>query len=562
MRASMLVDVHCPHEHASIALNQLINLMRSVQVQFFLQSRKRHVATISVATLQKQLRELEVGTEVSNPCAYFISQLHCITDICGMQGRASVSRTTIRDIVTHFGRTELPELVAAQQEVIRQRSGTKIALDYTFKVASSLAGLLGKKMQQFTASVLTATVEAGYVVAAVLVPNDGQEWDCAVLRALYGADPRDSPYHAEVHARVSLGGRLAHFPMDICTDHVARNVNLWENVADDVVGACLSGGIAVKVPRGVRCESMPFMRSASLRCHVRATGKHACAPWACALSQSQYWMNALAITTQLGAELVPVLRPGDFRFPCVSQSITDTVELTAADLDDFDLGRIVINSQDHWHLLERIRKRLDKKHPDLLRFKARLSQIVARGSCQYNPPFAARTPKELQAEASKEAAIMQREMLGLIEEFRWTTSAASKEERLDAKLRSVGAALIQRHPDAMQPARQVQRGPATAPAAMRASGAPADSGSQGAGLEPPQSAMFQPRSLGSANRFETVSSQEVCRHAPMVHVPHCRYIRSVLLCQAGAPCRKRTGELECAHVCAGGAESGLRWQQS
>ena len=225
-----------------------------VQVHTFMATRTSKAAdTMAVGNFRAQLSALATGAAES--CAYFVNQLAHVADAMAMQGRGGASRETVRAIFLHFGHNHLPHLVFEQQKVIRSQSGAKISIDNSYKSGSSLAGLHGSKMQQFTASVQTITCERGYVLSTALVPNDSQEWEIEALRALYGVEPSDEPWHHQLHAIVSLGGPLAKFPRDLCTDYVSRNCHLWDYVADDIIEACLAGGVRIDIPVGMRAHS-------------------------------------------------------------------------------------------------------------------------------------------------------------------------------------------------------------------------------------------------------------------------------------------------------------------
>lgn len=219
-----------------------------MQVKDFVASRAKHATTIQLNIFVASLHEL--AASAAPECSGFILQLQHIAGVVGIQGRGSACRDTVREIVIHFGNHFLPALTKQQQELIRASRGTALALDNSYKAASSLAGLVHSKLQQHHASLLTVTCEDGFLLAALLVPNDGQEWHCEALRALYGAAPSAGAWNVQLHAIASLGGPLRKFPRDICTDYVARDVNLWDRVHLDVVHSCLELDIPIYIPAG------------------------------------------------------------------------------------------------------------------------------------------------------------------------------------------------------------------------------------------------------------------------------------------------------------------------
>ena len=225
-------------------------LAMCLQVLAFVESRNAGATTVPLSGLVKDLAKLADGASPS--CFLFVTQLAHVADAMSLQGRGSACRYTVAAIMLHFGEHYLPQLVRDQQQLIRSTRGAKLGLDNTYRSGASLAGLLHRKMQQFKASVQTVTAEHGLILATVLVPNDGQEWERATLCALHGVEPADAPWHAELHAIVSLGGPLAVFPRDICTDYVARNINLWASVADQIVEACLARDMEILIPAGAR----------------------------------------------------------------------------------------------------------------------------------------------------------------------------------------------------------------------------------------------------------------------------------------------------------------------
>lgn len=188
-----------------------------------------------------------------------------------------------------------------------------------------------------------------------------------------------------------------------------------------------------------------------------------------------------------------------FRFPVIGANITNVRQLTHADLDTLDLRRLVIMSQDHWHFIDRSKKLVSKSSPDHHSFSADLSRIVSAGSCRYNPPFAATTPAALQTEALTVALHIRHSLLELIPKYSQQQSRQTAEERMDASVRMLGAALLEEE-GASRPAGPLPRGPDTAPAALR---------EYGLSRVHQDVEVFRNRSLASANAFESISADIV-----------------------------------------------------
>ena len=471
-----------------------------MQVQQFIRSRERDATTMHVSALVKELEKLADGA--ASACAYYVRELRHITAVVGMQGSGSATRQAVRDIIIHYGATILPGLCADQQALIRGLRGAKLALDNTYAMAASLAGLHFGKLEQFHASVLTVICEDGFLLLAILVPNDGQEWQCAALRALYGAPPADKPWHATFHAIASLGGPLAKFPRDICTDHLWRDAHLWSNVGLEVVIACLDRDVEILIPSGASAQ---FCTHLSFACH-QWQGDNGDSCWTSSWATSPACnMHVYHKTNeaQLYADDWPDGEDG-FCFPVLGKHIENLRPMTREDVDTIDISRLSIVSQDHWHLINRIMKLISKKSPDFALFKADLSKIVAVGSCKDNDPFSATTPAALHVEALSAAQGMRAGLQDLVIKFRWQQCATTVEERRDCAARRIGAGLVQqRAPPATQQA-AVERGPDTAPAAIRQFGLPRNDG--GAGDDD----MFRPRSLAACGNFESVDADEVC----------------------------------------------------
>lgn len=208
----------------------------------------------------------------------------------------------------------------------------------------------------------------------------------------------------------------------------------------------------------------------------------------------------------------------------MGEGIKNLRQLALDDIDTLDVTRLTIVSQDHWHLLQRFLKLANKKSPDFPAFKAESSRIVSAGSCRYNAPFSAATPAALHDEALHVASTMRTQLSGLIAKYRWQATRESREERLDCDVRSLGAALVHKNAVPGGPARAVQRGPDTAPAAVRQHGLPI-------GLQDDEEDIFRQRSLPVCNMFETVSA-DVVRSAPsFAHMSfHDAFLESVNAC--------------------------------
>lgn len=219
---------------------------------------------MSACKADADLEQLQISAGVTATCKSFIGELkHIFTTLGVVRGRPSISRKVTRLIFYHFAKFELPILVEAQQRHIRKRCGQKIAVDNTYHAGRSLVGaaadartVTGKrKMTPFSASVLTVSVENGFIVATVIVPNDGQEHAVAAIEALYGGPPREGLLHEMIHAIVRPGGHLHNFPKVICTDFVSRDLNLWQRAAHRVVQGCVEHGVDIRIPTGANLLS-------------------------------------------------------------------------------------------------------------------------------------------------------------------------------------------------------------------------------------------------------------------------------------------------------------------
>ena len=178
--------------------------------------------------------------------------------------------------------------------------------------------------------------------------------------------------------------------------------------------------------------------------------------------------------------------------------------MTWDDLDSKDISQLVIISQDHWHMINRITKLMNKKAPDLKLIESDLSGIVAVGSCKDREPFSATTPAALHVEAMSAAQGMRAGLLSLIDKYRWQQTPATVEERRDCAARRIGAGLVQQRATSAARPSVLERGPDTAPSAIRQFGLPQDGG--GADADD----MFRPRALAACSNFESVSADEVC----------------------------------------------------
>lgn len=178
-------------------------------------------------------------------------------------------------------------------------------------------------------------------------------------------------------------------------------------------------------------------------------------------------------------------------------------QLTADDLETIDITRLVIVSQDHWHLLNRMWALIPKNALDLKAFKAASSKAVAVASCRFNEPYSAATPILLQQQACHDARVLQQNLLALVGSFRWQLTKNTAEERFDNIVRTVGAANVRR---AAGGTSNVERGPETAPAAIRQHGIPeAAHAPDGGNMD----SLFRKRTLAACNAYETVSSDVV-----------------------------------------------------
>ena len=479
-----------------------------MQFQNFLRSRVAKQETVSITTIRRQLKELAERADASPDCSLFISQVAQATAICNSQGRASVSRKTVTLIVRHFGNSELVGLLDAQQREIRSTSGKKIALDNTFKSASSLAAWdpVTQKLWPHRASLLTVAVEEGFVVGAVLVPNDGQEWDRAALLALSGAPPQEGPYHQDVDALLRIGGPLGKFFADVCTDNSMRNKNVLERVAASCAQAQLQRGVSIMYPIGA-----PAYQSAENPQHaLRST-----------------WLDCISVTPVWCADPMPAAHLSDFRFGFSSVDPSRMQPLTLAvleDLPDSDIARLATVSQDVWHMCNRMERLADRNHPDMPAFKAGVRAAMARCACKSDvyERITGSSPEDVQRKGVREARILQSELLALIDRFRYQIAAASKEQKLSAIVHSVGARVLAEDMPQLQgtapgagadaAAAAALAGPAAAPevapAPAQTTDLPQPPIPQPASATPAATTadpVFQPRSLPAAARCETIS---------------------------------------------------------
>jgi hypothetical protein len=166
-------------------------------------------------------------------------------------GHSSISWDTVKEIVLHYHRSELKPRCMLQRQQIMQEfvCGMSIGLDFTYKGTASLTAAddaahtssRRRKCASFAASIATATVEHGFVLAAVISPSDSHVVPAAILCGLHDAklpeDLEDDEYAQRVVRDVALPGRLHHFPVCIATDHVVKDKNLWKRVCRSIVGA-------------------------------------------------------------------------------------------------------------------------------------------------------------------------------------------------------------------------------------------------------------------------------------------------------------------------------------
>lgn len=99
-----------------------------------------------------------------------LCQAHFLT---AGQGSTSISRKAVKKIVLHYYREVFKPRYMLQRKQILNISGRSIGLDFTYKGTTSLTGAddaytssQRRKCASFGASLATATVEHGFVVAA------------------------------------------------------------------------------------------------------------------------------------------------------------------------------------------------------------------------------------------------------------------------------------------------------------------------------------------------------------------------------------------------------------
>jgi hypothetical protein len=154
-------------------------------------------------------------------------------------------------------------LMREQQKYLRERTGTRIGIDHSYKSVASLTAAVegaltrtgARKTGSYHASVATVTAEGGYALAAIVAPNDSHDLVTAIMCGLLGAKlPReleDLPYLRLVVSDIAASGTLGHFPVAIFTDDSNKDVNLWKRLHKDVLQAWQSRGQKIYSPWGV-----------------------------------------------------------------------------------------------------------------------------------------------------------------------------------------------------------------------------------------------------------------------------------------------------------------------
>jgi hypothetical protein len=144
----------------------------------------------------------------------------------------SISLHTVKEIVLLYYRSQLKPRCMLQRQRIMQEfvCGMSIGLDFTYKGTASLTAaddaahpsLHRRRCASFGASIATATVDYGFVLAAVISPNDYHVVPAAILCCLHHAelpdDLADDAYAQRALQHVALPGHLHHFGVRIATD--------------------------------------------------------------------------------------------------------------------------------------------------------------------------------------------------------------------------------------------------------------------------------------------------------------------------------------------------------
>ena len=246
----------------------LLTIKQLLQVGAFLAQRARSKGKPSSGTERLQLANVRktlqqaLREKHANAAAVFLQGLLGILDACAVvSGRASPSRKTVRAILVHFARHELPKLVLAQQRLVRRLFGGILSLDGTFSVASSLVGAdhsalskSGKpKAKSYSAVCLTICVEHGLAVAAPIVPDEQQIWSQVALLGLAHAQLHEHASRGErlIYNITAFGGPLRMFPRLLISDNIGKDINLWSRVARAYVIGCLEHDVPIMIPEGV-----------------------------------------------------------------------------------------------------------------------------------------------------------------------------------------------------------------------------------------------------------------------------------------------------------------------
>ena len=235
---------------------------------------KTGVSEITAARqLQKELQQLANRCSDGSPALDFIQQ--CKGAPYGLrncQGRPGISRKVVRMVFVDFAEAVLPDAKRLQQEGIRSQAGSFIASDGTYKIMSSLCGAQAmapnasnkSKQASYFALCVTATAEGGFVLAAVVAPDDSHKTPQALLCGLQHAQlPQEladlsTPYFDMIREQAMVGGPLARWPCLLRVDNAGQCVNMWKNICSEVREAWKQRGALLFSPLGV---SLPHMNS-------------------------------------------------------------------------------------------------------------------------------------------------------------------------------------------------------------------------------------------------------------------------------------------------------------
>jgi hypothetical protein len=233
----------------------------------------------SLSQLRKDLQELSEQPGVSPIARSIIAQLHkTVPALRRRKGRGSITAATVKRIVFQFAQEFVIPRNEFMQNKIRGMCGRQVSLDHTYASVASLAAVTDyafnsarrRKVASFGASLLTATVELGFVVLGAIVPSDAHDSMCAALCGLNGACLPDDIQHDEfaqrLRSKAAIGGPLAEPLVAIATDHYGKDKNVFERCAKPILEAKLQRGETIYSPWGV--EEYPSSVLCQFLCEI------------------------------------------------------------------------------------------------------------------------------------------------------------------------------------------------------------------------------------------------------------------------------------------------------